>query len=56
MSWDVLRPSGRKRMTAPLAVAVMLAGLMAATAMAAVPDNTAAPTITGGARRATARR
>jgi len=34
-------------MTAPLALAVMLAGLMAATAMAAVPDNTAAPTITG---------
>jgi hypothetical protein len=34
-------------MTAPLALAVMLAGLMAATAMAAVPDNTTLPTITG---------
>jgi hypothetical protein len=47
MSVDALRPSGRKRLAAPLALAVLLAGLMAATAMAAVPANTALPTITG---------
>jgi len=41
------RLSGRKHRTAPLALAVMLAGLMAATALAAVPNNTALPTITG---------
>jgi len=46
-SIHALRPSGRNRMTAPLALAVLLAGLMAATAMAAVPDNTALPMITG---------
>ena len=47
MSIHAQRLSGRKRLTAPLALAVMFAGLMAATAMAAVPDNTTLPTITG---------
>ena len=46
MSWDLARPSGRKPSWALLALGV-LAGLLAATATAAAPDNTALPTITG---------
>ena len=50
MSWHLLRPSGRKTRKAPVFLAVMLATVVTASAMAAVPDNTSAPTINGTAR------
>ena len=46
MSWKLARPTGRKR-TFSLLLTVALAGLATATATAAVPSNTTAPTITG---------
>jgi hypothetical protein len=47
MSWDLGRLSSRKRMSLLVALTVALAGLLATIATAAVPDNTAQPTITG---------
>src|SRR5262245_13693759 len=46
MTWKY-RPSGRKKTGAMLALTVALAGLVTATAPAAVPNNTALPTIAG---------
>src|SRR4051794_23254315 len=46
MSWDRVRPTGLTRICTVLALTV-LGGLLAASAMAAVPNNTASPTITG---------
>ena len=46
MSWDLRGPRAGNHAGALLALGV-LAGLMAATATAAVPDNTTLPTITG---------
>src|SRR4051794_1992747 len=46
MSWDRVRPTGLTRICTVLALTV-LGGLLAASAMAAVPNNTASPTISG---------
>jgi hypothetical protein len=51
MSRQLLRPSGRKGGLVPAALAVAIAAVWATAALAAVPSNTAPPTIAGSARQ-----
>jgi hypothetical protein len=51
MSTQLLRLPGRKGGLVPAALAAVIAGICATAALAAVPNNTTLPTITGSARQ-----